>query len=111
MTNCTHCQRKAQLFLCGTCHNELRNLLDGLTQGQQLAGQHREPGYLHYLEDAALGQTRLGVSVRHSTDYTTPLPYNRNASQLLDDFQTFLSGIVNQLCTAKGALPPFKEGK
>jgi hypothetical protein len=118
---CTHCHRKAQQFICGTCQTEMRNLLDGLVQGQQLAGQHIEPGYLQYLEDAALGQTRLGVSVRRSSEFSRPSPcpltndpndsFKGSPSELLGDSHTLLSGIVNQLCTAKNALPPFRSTK
>ncbi|BBZ09812.1 MULTISPECIES: hypothetical protein [Mycobacterium] len=91
MSECQHCGCRAQLFLCQSCTSDLRDMLRGLVEGQELPSGHRGASWLQYLTDAALGQTRLGVSVRHSTDYTTPLPFNKTASDLLNEAHAMLA--------------------
>jgi hypothetical protein len=96
MTNCQKCRAKTQLNLCNTCTRQLHEMLTALATGQWVTGaegktasgrrwyiEHITPGLLEHLADAANGQTRLGISVRKSTDHTTPLPYNDKASALL----------------------------
>lgn len=53
--------------------------------------EHRSPGLIEYLQDAAYGRTRLGESTRRSTDTTTPLPVHLDGSALLDDIHTMLT--------------------
>lgn len=71
---CQKCARKSQLFLCGSCQQNLRELLTGLAVGQPLSNGRHAPGWIEFLEDAQLGRTRLGESARRSTERTTPLP-------------------------------------
>lgn len=102
---CQRCESKSQLFLCGTCQRELREMLTGLAHGDWIptgsAGrtasggawciERRHPGWLEHLEDAVLGRTRLGESARRSTERNTPIPVNLGASQLLDDTHALLA--------------------
>ncbi|MBO0882014.1 MAG: hypothetical protein J2P17_17070 [Mycobacterium sp.] len=108
MTNCEVCSRRAQLYLCDTCRSALGEMLTNLADGLRLdlpatappereGHNSRSRPLLQCLQDAALGQTRLGVSARHSTDHTTPLPHNPNASQLLDDATTTLTKWVTAI--------------
>jgi hypothetical protein len=95
MNNCRRCGRRAQLYLCQHCTIDLQELITSLIVKYNPAGpegttasggrwwiERRSPGLLEYLNDAVLGQTRLGISARHSTDYTTPMPFNGKASAL-----------------------------
>jgi hypothetical protein len=74
MTDCRHCTRPAQLFLCNRCITELRDMLNGL------------PRFIGYLTDAARGQTRLGEPGRRTPRYRTPLD---GASSLLSHLEPF----------------------
>ena len=104
MSECEVCARKSQTFLCGSCQHELRDLLTGLAVGQELANGRHAPGWLEYLEDAALGRTRLGESARRSTDRNTPLPVHLGASQLLRNIEDTLLRWAHT-CLAKGVGP------
>lgn len=77
-------------------------MLQGLAQGQELPSGHRAAGWIEYLEDAALGRTRLGESARRSTERNTPLPVNLRASAMLDDVRCTLSTWVRHICEARG---------
>lgn len=48
MTQCQQCQGRAQLYLCGQCTTELRDMLRGL------------PRWMRHLSEAAVGQVKLG---------------------------------------------------
>lgn len=88
MTECQRCSGRSQLFLCPGCVEELGEMLYGLVGRESLnslTGETcRSAGWISLLEDAAHGQTRLGVSVRRSTELSGPLPFNERASELLD---------------------------
>lgn len=58
MTQCTVCDRKAQLFLCPTCTIELRALFVGM------------PRWLTYLRQTAYGQARMPDDGRHTRSRT-----------------------------------------
>jgi len=91
MINCSVCHRKSQLHLCTDCSNQLREMLTGLAVGFPLDNGKRSRPWLQCLEDAALGDTRLGESARRSTDRTTPLPFGETASQILTNTHTRLA--------------------
>jgi len=91
MIKCSVCHRKCQLHLCTDCSNQLREMLTGLAIGFPLGNGKRSRPWLQYLEDAALGDTRLGESARRSTDRTQPLPFGETASQLLTNTHTTLA--------------------
>lgn len=95
MTDCQSCGGKtAGPNLCGRCTTDLRDTLTLLARRTAVnvtTGEHRPaPGFLELLEDAALGFTRLGESARRSTEHSTPLPVNLNASALYDDIHAML---------------------
>jgi hypothetical protein len=106
MTECQRCAGKSQLFLCGPCQADLRDMLLGLAQGQILPTGQRGAGWLEYLEDAALGRTRLGESARCSTERNTPLPFHLGASQLLSNVHAMLVRWVQDLCESRGVEVP-----
>ena len=97
MPECAQCARKTQLHLCGACETELRDMLLGLAVGWELPNGKHAPGWLEFLEDAALGRTRLGESARRSSDHTTPLPVHIGASDLLDSIQAMLTQWIELL--------------
>ncbi len=71
-TECRNCGRAAQTFLCPRCVTELRDMLTGLAHG-----------WIQYLEDAALGQTKLGESARRTPRYRRRLDGDKSvASQI-----------------------------
>ena len=103
MTACRNCHRKCHdAFLCHQCANDLRELLHGLAVGMPLDNGRRSRAWLVALEDAALGDTRLGESARRSTDKTTPIPFGENASALLASMRNMLETWVKHLCEARG---------
>ncbi|WP_141245660.1 hypothetical protein [Mycobacterium avium] len=73
-------------------------MLQGLAVGQPLGNGHYAAGFIEYLEDAALGRTRLGESARRSNERTTPLPvrpgpdgdWRGSPSELLDNLHATL---------------------
>lgn len=85
MAQCGHCSAKSQLYLCGRCTHDLHDMLTGL------------PRWLEFLHDAAIGNTRLGESVRRSNDTTTPMPCNLSASELYDDAHQMLARWCEQI--------------
>ena len=62
----------------------------------------RSRAWLVALEDAALGDTRLGESARRSTDKTTPIPFGENASALLSSVRNTLSAWIGYICKTRG---------
>jgi hypothetical protein len=71
---CGACGRKSTLWLCSPCQDELKEMLSGL------------PRWINHLEEAALGQTRLGESARRAPgDNRGPIPFNGRASELYDN--------------------------
>jgi hypothetical protein len=104
-TTCQRCARKCQLFLCQACTTDLRDMLLGLAQGPELNGK-RAAGWIEYLEDAALGRTRLGESARRSTERNTPLPVNLGASKLLGNVHAMLARWVQDICESRGVEIP-----
>lgn len=95
MTQCQACAGRATLFLCGSCQGKLESLLVGLGDYTVLTNNRTGETavgapWLESLADAAHGNTRLGVSVRRSTDYSGPLPFNEKASELLDEATSIL---------------------
>lgn len=106
MSQCTHCGGRAQLYLCGSCQTDLRDMLTGLAIGQDLGNGRRSRGFIQALEDAVLGDTRLGESARRSTERNTPLPVNLLASQLLENVHNMLGGWVRHLCESRGTEIP-----
>lgn len=102
MSQCQRCAGRAQLFLCSTCSNELREMLKGLAHGQKLAGGKFGSGWIENLQDAVLGRTRLGESARRSSDRTTPLMVHLDASKLLDQVHATLIRWVQGICETRG---------
>ena len=96
---CGRCARTSQLYLCSTCVGELRDMLHGLAEGQKLPNGQHAAGWLEFLEDAALGRTRLGESARRSTERNTPIPVNLTASQLLTNTHEMLIHWTEQINT------------
>jgi len=99
---CQNCHRKSQLHLCTDCSNQLREMLTGLAIGFPLGNGKRSRPWLQCLEDAALGDTRLGESARRSTDRTQPLPFGEPASQLLTNTQATLATWFQTILNRKG---------
>ena len=74
---CRHCGGAATLFLCNRCTSELREMLTELARRtstrittKEHPGESRvAPGWLELLEDAVLGQTKLGSSERRTPRY------------------------------------------
>lgn len=120
MIECEVCSAKSQLHLCNRCTTDLRAMLAGLARGEYVrTGSHgrtgsggrwwierRTPGWLEFLEDAALGRTRLGESARRSSDLTMPLPVNLSASALLQQVHNCLARWVQELCESHGVEVP-----
>jgi hypothetical protein len=91
---CTQCTKPADLFLCGRCIAELRESLQSL------------PDWLQALEEAVNGQTRLGESVRRSTEKTGPMLCNLEASELLTQTHAVLVEWVRDICETRGVEVP-----
>ena len=109
---CQRCSARAHnAFLCADCIRELDGLLDGLWRGQLLESGHYAKGWLEYLEDAAWGDTRLGISVRRSTEHAGPLPFAAKASNLLLQANNTLSRIIQDNCESRGLEIPFDGGR
>lgn len=108
MSECQSCHAKTQLNLCTRCQSDLRDTLTQLAQRTATniaTGDHRRAaGWLELLEDAVLGNTRLGESARRSTERNTPLPVNLTASQLLDDTHAVLTRWVETINLATETL-------
>lgn len=92
---CQVCSRQCQTFLCTNCERELRDMLEGLAKR-----------WLRYLQDAALGQTRLGDVVRHRRGDEQPLRLNLRASELLDYTRSVLVEWIRDLCETRGVPVP-----
>jgi hypothetical protein len=60
-------------------------MLRGLAHGTPRPDGHPSPGYAEYLEDAALGRTRLGDSVRRSGEHGAPMLCRPGPSGSMDD--------------------------
>lgn len=100
--SCQRCGAQAHnAFLCRDCVGELHDLLQGLvsrTSMNPVTGESCvSEGWLGLLEDAARGNTRLGVSVRHSTEHSQPLPFNERASDLLTQAEQCLYRWVTEI--------------
>jgi hypothetical protein len=80
----------ADVNLCSVCQRELRDMLTGLAVGQVLPNGTRAPGWLEFLEDSALGRTRLGESARRSTEKGSPMLHNERASDLYNNIHNML---------------------
>ena len=91
---CENCGAKTELYLCGHCTAELRDMLHGLVYGQDLPNQHQGAGFIEYLEDARFGRTRLGESARKSTEYSRPA-----LAKLTDDDKDSFKGSPSELFT------------
>ena len=87
---CKRCSGKSQTYLCARCQVALTELLEGLAIGTELPDGRMSRPWLQCLEDARLGDTRLGESARRSTERNTPLPVHLGASQLYDDITATL---------------------
>lgn len=86
MTKCTHCRRRAQLFLCNTCISELRDMLTGLAVGQPLPNGRRDAGFLAWLSDAALGKTKLNEQARRTPRYLNRLDGEASLASQIESF-------------------------
>lgn len=102
MTKCTHCLRSAELFLCTRCQTELRDTLNDL------------PGWITALQEDAWGQTRMGESVRRSTDLGSPAlcklgpsgSFARSPGQLLVYTHSVAVEWTRDLCETRGVEIP-----
>ena len=103
MSNCQRCHARAQLWLCGTCSRELRELLMGLAHGQKLPTGQIGAGWIENLTDAVYGLTRLGESARRSTDRNSPLMVHMDASRLLDNVHAMLVSDGFRTCAMHAA--------
>jgi len=88
--------------MCNTCTSELRELLLGMARGFHLGEGRWSRAWLAALEDAALGQTRLGESERFSSDRNSPLPFSESASLLMDNVHGMLTTWVRHVCESRG---------
>lgn len=93
-TECANCKRPSQLFGCKRCQDQLRGWL------------YDTPGWLASLLEAVHGETRLGESVRRSSERTSPLLCNLEASAQLDYARSVLTEWARDLCETRGAQPP-----
>lgn len=64
MAQCQHCAAKTQLFLCNPCTAELLDTLHSLYTTRNNGRIHY--GLLSYLNDAAIGQVKLGDNGKHA---------------------------------------------
>lgn len=92
MITCQHCTRPAQTYLCGTCTDELRDMLTGL------------PRWLDYLADAVNGQTKLGANdgPKPKGDDEQPMRINLRASGLAAAVHATLVAIVRTVEDSHG---------
>jgi hypothetical protein len=93
-TKCKHCHRQSDRYLCEQCMDKAEDMLTGLADGWPIVSAHKEyrsGSYLEFLEDAILGQTRLGESARRSTERGSPMPVNLTASDALDNIHDMLT--------------------
>ena len=98
MSQCQKCGGRAQLFLCGTCTRELKDMLYGLAYGQKLPTGQRGAGWIEHLQDKVNGLTREGESERRSTERNGPLMVHLEASRLLDQVHATLVRWVQDIC-------------
>jgi hypothetical protein len=81
------------LYLCSPCQRELRDAC-----GQLLPNGYRGGGFIEWLQDEALGNTRKGESARRSTEKGSPMMHNEHASTLLTQLHAMLTTWVSHLC-------------
>lgn len=106
-TKCKHCHRNSQLFLCEECQDKAEGMLRGMAAGWDVVNDHktyRTASFLELLEDAVLGQTRLGESARRSTERGSPMPVNLTASDELDNIHAMLTRWTTTLNTSAETL-------
>lgn len=96
---CQSCTAPTDSGLCGVCQRELRDMLTGLVVGQELPNGRRAAGWLEFLEDAALGRTRLGESARRSTERGSPMLHSARHSDLYNDVTDMLLRWVDAVNT------------
>lgn len=95
MTDCRHCHRNTELFLCTLCSKELGALLGDL------------PWLLDELEVTVIRQDKLGTAtVGKSSD--NPSPVNVGAMELSRNLRGQLGTIMRDLCEVRGVTPPRK---
>lgn len=132
MSECLHCERKSDLFLCGPCTSDLNNMLKDM------------PWWLDRLAETSIGQARLSDPGprQHRVgleQYADPKPalddkggtegqrrlerdladqrfrarllsmggVNASASDLFDDVQNMLGSWVRDVCERRGVDVPF----
>lgn len=84
-------------------------MLRGLGGGWHLENDHRgyqSASWLEFLEDVALGKTRLGESARRSTEPGSPMLVNLTASQLLQNMCNMLNMWTRRICESRGITEP-----
>lgn len=92
MTDCRNCTRPTELFLCGTCVDQLADQLAAL------------PWLTRQLQITVTRQDRLGTAtVGRSPD--NPSPINIGAMELARTIHTRLAGMHRDLCTVTGLTP------
>lgn len=105
MSECQHCARKTQLFLCSSCQSELREKLDRLANGDTLDNGYKtyqSDNFANYQSQEAYGQTRHGRSERRSTERNSPMPINLGASKLMDDLKDILHRWAQKITIHQG---------
>lgn len=110
--DCTACGRKTQSYVCGTCCDEVGDLLTGLADGHELTngdGRLSRP-FLQNLQDAALGHTRHGESARRSTEKGSPMMHHEKSSNELLKIHNIFGSAVQGLCASYGVEAPFRGG-
>lgn len=93
MTDCRHCRRDTDLFLCRLCTKELGALLGDL------------PWLCDQLEITVIRQDKLGTAqVGKSSD--NPSPINIGAMETARNIHGQLGTLVRDVCEIRGAKPP-----
>jgi hypothetical protein len=94
MSECANCRRQSDLFGCKRCQDTLRGWF------------YDTPGWITALLEAVHGETRLGESVRRSSEKTSPMLCNLDASAQLAYARSVLNEWTRDLCETRGLQTP-----
>lgn len=99
MSECANCKRQSDLFACKRCQDTLRGWF------------YDTPGWITALLEAVHGETRLGESVRRSSEKTSPMLCNLDASAQLIYTRSVLNEWTRDLCETRGTpIPDLADG-